>query len=178
MTNVTQLSGDGDGNEPLGRDHGTILVARLHTVAEEISDLLTALGSARPGTSQERRRVAQEAKGSTAELAGICHDLEEWIAERPSGPAGANSAAEPHVPARALADVTSGQVTLDQARAELRQAVKAVRAGGASWRSVGEALGITGQAAHKRFDPRARQRHADSMRERNQRLAAKADPGD
>ncbi len=40
------------------------------------------------------------------------------------------------------------------------------RAAGASWRRIGEALGIAAQSAHKRFDPRARRRHAEYMRAR------------
>ena len=167
---MKHLPGDGDGDGPLGLAHGTMLIAKLHTIAAEVSALLAALSDARPGTSQERRRVAQEAKGSTAELAGICHDLEAWIVEPRQAVENATSGT--HVPAQALADVSRAQVALNQARADLHQAVEAVRADGVSWRRVGEALDITAQTAHKRFDPRARQRHADSMRQRNQRLAA------
>ncbi len=175
MTNVKPLSVDGDGDRQSGPDHGTALMAKLRTAVADVSAAFTLLSSARPGTSQERRRITREARGATAGLAGVCKDFERWIAEQPSSSTGEVTAGGSNGTRPTLASLSSAEEALHQARADLLLTVEAVRADGASWRRVGEALGITGQAAHKRFDPRARQRHADSMRQRNRRLAVKAD---
>lgn len=46
---------------------------------------------------------------------------------------------------------------IDALEAELRSCVAESRAGGASWSTIGERLGVTMQAAHRRF----RERPAD-----------------
>lgn len=52
--------------------------------------------------------------------------------------------------AEALANISQARKTLDEAE---RQAVSLLRAGGATWHVVGDALGTTRQAAHERFAP-------------------------
>jgi hypothetical protein len=171
------------GDGPTAPSHGAVLMARLHAVALEVSDLLTRLGNVRPGppiTSQDRRRIADEADLSNATLVRVCRDLDAWTAQRARDEApttiagvvdaGQNASAGTEVSVATLAGVSNAQETLDQARADLNHAVDDARAGGASWRKIGEALGIAGQTAHKRFDPNARRRHADYMREWYQRL--------
>ncbi len=184
MPDTSELRVGVGGDGPTAPSHGAVLMARLHAVALEVSDLLPRLGHVRPGppiTSQDRRRVAVRADLSTAALDRVCQDLDAWITQRANDEdrvatavvvaAGQNASAGTEAPVATLADVSSAQETLDQARADLHQAVKSARARGASWRRIGEALGIAGQTAHKRFDPRARQRHADYMRTRYQRLS-------
>ncbi|MGI9577485.1 MAG: hypothetical protein ACR2OH_04760 [Microthrixaceae bacterium] len=160
---------------------GATLMARLRTVSSEISGLLARVGNVGAGppmTSMDRRRLADQAELSTASLAHVCAELDEWIAQGATGeyfqaaaaPVESAPGAEAETPRGTLADVSSAQETLDQARAHLHLAVESARAGGASWRQIGEALGIAGQTAHKRFDPRARRRHAAYMRERYQLL--------
>ncbi len=65
-----------------------------------------------------------------------------------------------------LARLSGTNAALEKSKAELQAAVQDARACGASWRRIGEALGIAPQSAHKRFDPRARRRHAAYMRDR------------
>jgi hypothetical protein len=182
MPHMAELGESGRGDGPPAPGHGATLMARLHTVASEISGLLTRLGNVRPGppvTSMDRRRLADQAERSTATLARVCQDLDAWVAQRADDEnrvaaavvdSGQNSRVETEAPGVTLAGVSSAQETLDQARADLHQAVECARARGASWRQIGEALGIAGQTAHKRFDPRARRRHADYMRTRYQRM--------
>ena len=147
---------------------GGALMDRLHSATAEVTTLLLRLSSVRPGppiTSQDRRRIAEQAESSTKSLDAVCDELDEWIgllqtAERaPSTEAGTE----------ALDGVAAAQAELDKASAQLHDAVELARLRGDSWRTIGEALGVTGQTAHKRFDPKARQRHADYMRARYRR---------
>lgn len=119
--------------------------------------------------------MAHEAGECADRLTAVCHDFETWIVGRQPRANAENTPDQSGALFNTLSHVSSAQAALDQARAHLQDSVEAVRADGASWRSVGEALGITGQTAHKRFDPKARERHAASMRERTQRLAGRVD---
>lgn len=150
--------------------NGETLIGSLREVAADVSALLSRLDDprrSRPSTSQERRRLADQADRVTVTLDAISRDLGAWIAEQPNGQGRPVPAAE--TPEAARADVTRAQDALDRARAELQRSVDTARDQGVTWRQIGEALDITAQTAHKRFDPAARQRHADYMRERNQR---------
>lgn len=185
MSDTGELRAPGGGRETTGPGYGAALMARLNTAAAEVSGLLTRLGNVRPGppiTSMDRRRLADQAERSTAALDDVCQDLDAWIAERddevrvdvPAGvEAGKQEKPEAETATATLSDVSSAQEALDQARVHLHGAVDGARADGASWRQIGEALGIAAQTAHKRFDPRARQRHADYMRTRYQRLSSR-----
>ena len=165
---------------------GAALMDRLHSAAAEVTSLLLRLSSVRPGppiTSQDRRRIAEQTDLSTESLAAVCDELDVWIdlsqmAECAQSAEDVTSdttretisASIADAGTEALDDVSTAQAVLDKASAQLHEAVEVARLRGASWRKIGAALGITGQTAHKRFDPRARQRHADYMRERYQRL--------
>jgi len=152
--------------------NGETLIRSLQEVAAEVSAVLSRLDDprrSRPSTSQERRRLADQAERATATLDAICRDLGAWIAEQPNGRRQPERAETPEA---ARADVTRAQDALDRARTELHRCVETARSQGATWRQIGEALNITAQTAHKRFDPGARRRHAASMRKRNQRRGA------
>lgn len=56
----------------------------------------------------------------------------------------------------ALQAVTAAQVRLAEAEVALHDAVKAARDDRASWVQIGQALGITKQAAWERFGPYGR----------------------
>ncbi len=130
---------------------------RLRGAVDAVTELLVRVGSPHGGplTSQDRRRIAAEAESSTRELREACDGL---------------AAPSPETDGAGLDDLRRAADAVDGARARLQSAVELARADGASWRQVGETLGISGQSAHKRFDPAARRRHADYMRERGQRL--------
>ena len=152
---------------------GAALVDRLHAAADEVTTLLLRLSSVRPGppiTSQDRRRTAEQAELSTESLAAVCEEVDEWIdLSQVAEPAATAADVTDQTETDALDCVAEAQAELDDASKQLHEAVKAARHDGASWRTIGAALGITGQTAHKRFDPKARQRHADYMRARYQR---------
>lgn len=171
--------------ETVQRGQGAVLMAQLRTAAGEVSALLTRLGHVRTGppiTSMDRRRLADQADLSTASLDRVCADLDAWVASLDQTVANepipvtvdpAPSQKDvPAAPATDPADLSGAQQAVDQARAELNEAVEGAREGGASWREIGAALGIAGQTAHKRFDPGARQRHAEYMRTRYRRLSS------
>jgi hypothetical protein len=66
-------------------------------------------------------------------------------------------------PVRALAEVRRLRVVLSQLE---RALVAQAREKFVSWREIGEALGVTPQAAHKRFrrlDTRSRKRQEDTL---------------
>ena len=152
--------------------NGESLLGALEEVAAEVSVLLSRLDDprrSRPSTSQERRRLAEQTEGVTATLDSICRELGASIAPASNGPPPQESAESPET---ALAAVTRAQNSLDRARTELHGCVETARRHGATWREIGEALEITAQTAHKRFDPAARQRHAAYMRTRNRRRRA------
>ena len=141
---------------------GAVLMDRLHTAATEVTTLLLRLSSVRPGppiTSQDRRRIAEQAESSTESLIAVCDDVGEWIALSQTAETLDDMAVE---------GIAAAQAELEKAGAQLQRAVESARLRGDSWRTIGAALGITGQTAHKRFDPKARQRHADYMRARYQ----------
>lgn len=149
--------------------NGETLIRGLQEVSAEVSALLSRLDDprrSRPSNSQERRRLADQAERATTALDVICHDLGAWIGEQPIGQ---HQPERAETPEAACADVARAREVLDRDRTELQRCVEAARSHGATWRQIGEALDITAQTAHKRFDPRARRRHADYMRKRNQR---------
>ena len=84
MPDTSELRVGVGGDGPTAPSHGAVLMARLHAVALEVSDLLPRLGHVRPGppiTSQDRRRVAVRADLSTATLDRVCQDLDAWITQ-------------------------------------------------------------------------------------------------
>lgn len=140
---------------------GAALIERLHAAATDVTTLLLRLTNVRPGppiTSQDRRRIVEQAELSTKSLTAVCDEVGELI----------NLARMAEPAPTALDGVAEAQAELDAASAQLKRAVESARLRGDSWRTIGAALGITGQSAHKRFDPKARQRHADYMRARYQ----------
>lgn len=148
-------------------------VRALEEVAGEVSILLRGLDEprrGRPATSQERRRLAERVAQVNETLSELCHGLREWF----GGPCDTSAAGPDRAPAAEspVADVTRARVALDRARAELQACVDAARSHGATWRQIGDALDITAQTAHKRFDPGARRRHAAYMRQRNRQRTA------
>lgn len=155
------------------------LIGRLHTVAADIADILTRLGGTHrplPLTSQDRRQLREDAQRSLADLTALCGDFDAWRGS-PSIPADPSARRDPGDPVEpgggldaVLAAVRRTDDAVEAGRAALQQAVEEARTVGASWRRIGETLGITAQSAHKRFDPAARRRHADSMRRHYQRL--------
>lgn len=145
---------------------------RLHSAADEVTTLLLRLSSVRPGppiTSQDRRRIAEQADSFTKSLASVCDEVDEWIGLTETAEQ-TPTAADGDTGTEALDGVAAAQAELDRASAQLHEAVELARVDGDSWRTIGAALGITGQTAHKRFDPKARQRHADYMRARYRRV--------
>lgn len=56
----------------------------------------------------------------------------------------------------------------EKIRLDLSEAVSQVRELGATWRDIGRAASITPQAAHRRWDPRARQQHNEYQRRQSQ----------
>lgn len=152
---------------------GAALVDRLHSVADEVMTLLVRLSSVRPGppiTSQDRRRIAEQAELSTESLVAVCDEVDEWInLSQVAEPAPTAADVAGDAGTEALDGVAEAQANLEEANAQLHEAVEVARLRGDSWRTIGSALGITGQTAHKRFDPTARKRHADYMRARYQR---------
>jgi hypothetical protein len=60
----------------------------------------------------------------------------------------------PHLPSRfsleVIQDAAAGTSTADEL---LHDAVAAARADGHTWRTIGQVLGVSSQAAHKRFGP-------------------------
>ena len=170
--------------EVMGIDDGDTLVNSLRDVAADVGELLARFDDPRrrPATSQERRRLAERADRATASLDAICRDLRMWMSQQrrlPGRPERTQplervttDAAEPDPddpPEDGWPGVTRAQKAVERAREELQRSVEAARSDGATWRQIGEALEITAQTAHKRFDPKARRRHAEYMRERNQR---------
>ena len=169
---------------------GDTLMRSLRDVAAEVGELLSGLDDhrRRPATSQERRRSAERAERATASLDAVCRDLGAWMSGQRSGQqqpdrvemsesaavdaAGSGSV---EVPAEGWVGVSRAQEALDTARADLQRSVESARSDGATWRQIGEALGITAQTAHKRFDPGARRRHAEYMREQSRRRRASRD---
>jgi hypothetical protein len=155
---------------------GAVLKDRLHAAAAEVTTLLQRLSSVRPGppiTSQDRRRFAEQAESSTESLTAVCDEVGIWIdlSQQPERVLSTTDVAAPNADAGTdvLDGVAAAQAELDEAGAQLHEAVEAARLRGDSWRTIGVSLGVTGQTAHKRFDPKARQRHADYMRARYQR---------
>ena len=159
---------------------GEALVDSLQGVTADVVVLLGRLVDPprRPSTSQERRRLAGEAGRTANSLREICGELTRWMAGHDRGEQGlrpSDESTEPTAESRevsgdeALRDVTQAQAALDGARRKLQSSVETARSDGATWRQIGDALGITPQTAHKRFDPEARRRHAAYMRERYQR---------
>ena len=145
------------------------LVGRLHEVGGKMSVLLESLTTrlGRPVRSQDRRRIATEAGQVTDELAAVLHDVAVALQRQPTTPSVPVS--EKSQAGDDLAAVAAAQVAVDRARDQLHAAVERAHAAGASWRRIGDTLGIAGQTAHKRFDPAARRRHAAYMRERGRR---------
>lgn len=66
-----------------------------------------------------------------------------------------------------------GQIV--DANNRLRMHVGDARAHGASWAAIGDALGVSAQAAYQRFSDDGREKHADRQRERF--AAVKPRPG-
>lgn len=164
--------------------------ALLRTLTRVVAEASALLGrfedprGGRPATSQERRRLADEAGRVVADLDALCGDIGAWMAsarceelggDRNNGTEKADASAPANRSDDVCAEVTEAQGALDRARSHLQGSVEAARADGATWRQIGESLGITAQTAHKRFDPEARRRHATYMRDRNQRLNASRD---
>ena len=153
---------------------GDTLLRSLREITADVGVLLSRLDEPRrrPTTSQERRRLADQAERTTAALDLVCRQLGAWIGEQHTAqrePEPAEPAEATETPDRAWARVTRAQEALDAARTELQRCVESARRDGATWRQIGAALGVAAQTAHKRFDPNARRRHAVYMREHNQR---------
>ena len=147
----------------------TDLAGRLHAIGGEVSALVEGLTArlGRPVRSQDRRRIAAAAERVTRELAAALAEVEIALRRAPTTPPAQVTA--PTESSDDLAAIVAAQLALERARDQLHAAVERAHAGGASWRRIGETLGIAGQTAHKRFDPAARRRHADYMRERGRR---------
>jgi hypothetical protein len=159
-----------------GLASGEMLIRALREVVADVATLLSRHDDtrrSRPSTSLERRRVAEEAERARLTLDAVCQDLGAWIAEQPHGHPRPDVAETPETPETAgtpeaaCAEVTRAQDVLERARIDLQACVETARGLGATWRQVGDALDITPQTAHKRFDPEARRRHAAYMRNRN-----------
>lgn len=138
---------------------GAEALTRLQTAAAQVAALVPSLAD-RSLTSVQRRRTLDGARRALAELERAADDAAAHLGARNGVPPIHPGEAEP------LCVLSRCNAALEEAKAELYAAVDAARAAGASWRRIGEALGIAAQSAHKRFDPRARRRHADYMRER------------
>ncbi len=58
-------------------------------------------------------------------------------------------------------------VKVDEANAELHQSAIEARSNGATWAELGKLAGISSQAAHQRWNPRAKQLHNERQRRYN-----------
>lgn len=142
--------------------------ARLRRIADEVAELLAPLQGRRhtpPVRSQDRRRLGARADAVVDAL----NDIATEINDRP-GPSIAAGHGPQASPSDPLTDVARQQAAIEAAETRLRAAVARARGEGASWRRIGEALGVAAQTAHKRFDPVARRRHAEYMRARYRRV--------
>ncbi len=128
----------------------------------QVRSLMTALAD-RSMTSGQRRRAAHAAHRALDQLESALHGAVEAVDAGVDGPGDGVGPASGDDP---LETLRRRQEALDTAKAALQAAAEDARAAGASWRRIGEALGIAAQSAHKRFDPRARRRHAEYMRAR------------
>jgi len=63
-----------------------------------------------------------------------------------------------------LGDIALWSAAIERAKAELAATVERARSKGIPWSPIGAAIGVTQQAAQRRFDESARQKHSDYKR--------------
>jgi hypothetical protein len=68
-----------------------------------------------------------------------------------------------------LSKLAETAVQAEAATARLNEVAAAARAAGATWPEIGEAVGITSQAAHQRWSATGRERHREAQRRHRER---------